>query len=202
MSAAPSALLEPTPFKWRDPASFPRRRFAYGGHYVRRFLSVTAATTKTGKSTLSLVEAVAMATGRNLLGVEPMARLKVWYWNGEDPLEEIERRVMGICLHYGIVQSAIEGKLYLDSGRDAPIIIATQRKDGIVVSDLVEKALTDALIAGQFDILIIDPVVSVHRVSENDNTAIDAVAKTFSKTMFFILPSRFCEYFCNAKFIQ
>ena len=33
MSAAPSALLEPTPFKWRDPASFPRRRFAYGGHY-------------------------------------------------------------------------------------------------------------------------------------------------------------------------
>jgi hypothetical protein len=74
----------PTPFKWRDPSTFPRRQFVYGRHYARQFLSVTAAQTKVGKSSLGLVEAVAMAAGRNLLGVEPVRAMRVWYWNGED----------------------------------------------------------------------------------------------------------------------
>jgi hypothetical protein len=50
--------FSPTPFKWRDPSSFPRRQFVYGRHYARKYLSVTAAQTKVGKSFLSLVEAV------------------------------------------------------------------------------------------------------------------------------------------------
>ncbi len=33
-----------------------------------------------------------MATGKPLLGVTPKTRNRVWYWNGEDPLEETERR--------------------------------------------------------------------------------------------------------------
>ena len=45
----------------------------------------------------------------------------------------------------------------------------------------VEAALTAALIAGTFDALVLDPAVSVHRVSENDNVAIDAVAKTLGR---------------------
>jgi hypothetical protein len=43
MSADSSAAaFKPTPFRWRDPATFPRRQFIYGRHYIRRFLSVTA----------------------------------------------------------------------------------------------------------------------------------------------------------------
>jgi hypothetical protein len=34
---------------------------------------------------------------------------------------------------------------------------------------------------GKFDAFILDPAVSVHRVSENDNMMIDAVAKTFGR---------------------
>jgi hypothetical protein len=92
----------PTPFTWRDPSTFPRRQYVYGHHYARQFLSVTAAQTKVGKSSLGLVEAVAMATGQNLLGVEPLRPMRIWYWNGEDPQEELERRVLAICLHYGV----------------------------------------------------------------------------------------------------
>ena len=43
-----------------------------------------------------------MATGRNLLGHSVKRRMRVWYWNGEDPLEEVERRVAAILLHYDI----------------------------------------------------------------------------------------------------
>ena len=36
-----------------------------------------------------------MATARNLLGEQPEERLRVWYHNGEDPREEIDRRLVG-----------------------------------------------------------------------------------------------------------
>jgi hypothetical protein len=171
----------PTPFRWRDPTNFPRREFVYGRHYARQFLSVTAAQTKVGKSSLGLVEGVAMATGQNLLGVEPVRPMRVWYWNGEDPQEELERRVLAICLHFGVDRRAVEKSLFLDSGRDTEIIVATQTKMGAVIATPVEAALTAALIDGKFDAFILDPAVSVHRVSENDNMMIDAVAKTFGR---------------------
>jgi uncharacterized protein YjiS (DUF1127 family) len=178
---SPTTVFRPTPFRWRDPKTFPRRQFVYGTHYIRKYLSVTAAQTKVGKSSLDLVEAVAMASGQDLLGVAPSRPLRVWYWNGEDPLEEIERRVMAICLRYDIDRTEIEGNLFLDSGRDVQIIVATQSKTGTVIATPVEHALIAALKSGSFDVLILDPAISTHRVSENDNGAIDAVAKTFGR---------------------
>jgi AAA domain len=171
----------PTPFTWRDPSTFPRRQFVYGRHYARQFLSVTAAQTKVGKSSLGLVEGVAMATAQNLLGVELVRPMRVWYWNGEDPQEELERRVLAICLHYGVDRREVEKNLFLDSGRDTEIIVATQTKTGAVIATPIQAALTAALIDGKFDAFILDPAVSVHRVSENDNMMIDAVAKTFGR---------------------
>ena len=35
--------------------------------------------------------------------------------------------------------------------------------------------------AGKFDVFTLDPFVSTHHVSENDNMMIDAVAKTFGR---------------------
>ena len=140
----PAVVFRPTQFKWRNPETFPRRQFAYGRHYARRFVSATIATTKTGKTTLTLVEAVAMASGRNLLGVEPGRPMKVWCFNGEDPREEIERRVTGICLHCRIDRKEIEGNLFIDSGRDTEIIVATQTRNEIAVSAQMEAALNKA----------------------------------------------------------
>jgi hypothetical protein len=38
-------------------------------------------------------------------------RLRVWYWNGEDPKEETERRIAAILLHFKIPPEEIEGWL-------------------------------------------------------------------------------------------
>ena len=59
------------PFVWRDPATIPRRQWVYGHHLIRRFLSTTVAPGAVGKSSLTMVEAIAMATGRALLGTPP-----------------------------------------------------------------------------------------------------------------------------------
>ena len=173
--------FSPTPFSLRDPAAIPRRQFLYGRHYIRDFLSATVAPSGVGKSSLSIAECVAMASGRNLFGVTSARPLKVWYWNGEDPYEEIERRIAAVCLRYGIKPRDLGDRLFIDSGRDTEVIVAEQTKSGAKVAMPVEEALVEALIAGKFDVFIVDPVVSTHRVSENDNMAIDMVAKTFGR---------------------
>jgi RecA-family ATPase len=45
----------------------------------------------------------------------------------------------------------------------------------------VVEALVAELIARNVDVLVIDPFVSSHGVNENDNSAIDAVAKTWAR---------------------
>ena len=62
-----------------------------------------------GKSTLAITETLAIVTSRPLLGLTPDERVNVWYWNGEDPEEELQRRIAAACLHYGIEPSELEG---------------------------------------------------------------------------------------------
>lgn len=169
--AAPPVKFTPSPFKWRDPKTFPRRAFIYNKHYIRKFLSLTAAQTKTGKSMLSLLEAVEMA----------VKGFRVWYWNGEDPQEELERRVTAICLEHGIDHGLVEKNLFLDSGRQTPITLAINLRTGAKIAVVVEDALVAALIDSKFDVLVLDPVVSIHQVPENDNTGIDALFKTLGR---------------------
>ena len=59
-----------------------------------------------------------MVTGRPLLGVKPTQRCRVWLWNGEDPYDELERRIGAACLHFGIKAEEIDGWLFVNSGRD------------------------------------------------------------------------------------
>ena len=168
------------PFEWRDPQTIPPRRWLYGHHYIEKFLSATVAPGGLGKSSLALVEAVAMASGRALLGQKPRCPLTVWYYNGEDPLDEIERRVAAILLHYRIAPEEIEGRLFVNSGRDCPLIIVEKISDTITVHEPVVDGIIEEIRRVGVQVLILDPFVSTHGVPENDNGAIDRVAKTWS----------------------
>lgn len=176
----PTGCIKATPFAPLDPATFPRRRWVYGRHMLRKVASVTYAPGGVGKTTLVLAEAICLATGRSLLGVEcHEGPLRVWVINLEDPLEELQRKVLAICLHYGIDQGVLVGRLFLDSGKDTPVCLATQGKNGVQVATPQVLELQAAIRANKIDVLILDPFISAHKVSENDNTAIDTVAKLF-----------------------
>jgi AAA domain len=173
--------IEPTPFNWSDPCYFPTRQWIYNKHYIRRYTSTTIGATKVGKTSLVLAEALVMVTGKPLLGIKPRESCPVWIWNGEDPLDELERRVLAAMMLYGIKREEVEGRLFLDSGRKQPIVIATQTRQGTVIAQPVEDRLIDRLKGLDIGVLIIDPFVSCHRVPENDNPAIDAVVKTWGR---------------------
>lgn len=175
-----AAPIAATPFVLRDPASIEPRRWLYGRHYIRGYLSATVAPGGLGKSSLVLAEATAMASGKNLLGDMPAEKLRVWYWNGEDPREEIERRETAACVQHKVASEDMDGRLFINSGRDTEIVIARADHNGVKVAMPMVAALGRTIRENKIDLLIIDPFVASHAVPENDNGAINAVCRQWA----------------------
>lgn len=164
-------------WKLPDPKAIPPREWLYGHHYIRKFVSVTISPGGVGKTSLGMGEALSMATGRELFGVKVHQRSRVWIWNGEDPQDELDRRLASACFHFGISQADIEGMLFVNSGREMPLVTATQTKDGARIAVPVVDKLCEEIRANGIDVMIVDPFVSSHAVTENDNMAMDLVVK-------------------------
>jgi phage/plasmid primase-like uncharacterized protein len=174
-------LVNATPFAWRDTAAIPKREWLYGKHLLRKFVSVDVAAGGVGKSSLKIGEAIAMASGRDFYAKGlPEGALTVWLWNLEDPLEEMERRIHATCHKFNITPEHIGDRLYVDSGRDHPLVIATEGPDGAIIARPVVDALIAEMIEKGVDVLTVDPFISSHAVSENDNNAIDVVAREWN----------------------
>ncbi|MGH6978003.1 MAG: AAA family ATPase [Brevundimonas sp.] len=177
--AGPSPFAHP--FVWTDPASIPLRDWLYGQHYIRQFVSATFSPGGVGKSALALAEAMAIASGKPILGIKPTQRARVAYWNGEDPSDETMRRAMAIALHHDLGRADLEGWLYLGSGRQDEITIAIQTPQGATIVQPNVERVEDQIRRDRIDVVIIDPFVSSHKATENDNNAIDTVAKMWGK---------------------
>jgi hypothetical protein len=168
------------PFVVRPPSKIPPRDKLFADHYYRELLSATVGPAGIGKTSLQLIESVGMAAGRDLLTGKRLKKpLRVWYWNLEDPYEELERRVAAIVLHYGLTQGDIGWRLFINSGRDQELVIGERGKDGDLICRPTVNALIFECSKRRIDVLIADPFVSLHRMPENDNTAIDMVAKAW-----------------------
>jgi hypothetical protein len=177
----PPEGIHATPFEWINPVLIPPRAWIYGKHYIRKFVSTTVAPGGVGKTVLTIAEALAIVTGLPLLGVAPDERTNVWVWNGEDPLEELQRRVMATAVHYGLSPADVTGRLFVDTGRAMPIVIASKTRDGAVINAPVVEQVVATIKANKIGVMVIDPFVACHRVTENDNTEIERVAKTWAQ---------------------
>jgi hypothetical protein len=174
-------VITATPFRWIDPSEIPPRRWLYRPYYIRQFSSLTLSTGGVGKSSLLIAEALALATGKPLLGIKPVQRSRVWYFNGEDPQEELDRRFAATGKHYKLTEKDIGDYLFVDSGRTMPIVLVEDGRNGTVIAKPIVEQIIATIRDRKIDVLIIDPFVSTHRVIENDNGAIDRVAKLWSQ---------------------
>lgn len=169
--------LRATPFQWTDAADILPRQWLYGRHLIRGFASATVGASGFGKSSQIIADAMAMVTGRPLFGDEPAASLRVWHYNLEDPRDELCRRIAAAAKHYGLGADDIGDRLFVNSGRDAEMVIAKESRDGIEIVAPVVRAIMKAIKVNRIDVLQVDPFVATHRVSENDNAKIDAAAR-------------------------
>lgn len=169
----------PTAYQWQDPTKIPRREWLYGRHLIRRYVSTTISPGGLGKSSMVLVEALAMVSGKPLLEdrIHTPEPLRVWYWNGEDPNDEAARRIQAAAIRHGLTPDDIASRLFVDSGREMRLKLASMVRGEIVLDEELFEEIESALIARRIDVWTIDPFISAHQVSENDNGAIDAVIK-------------------------
>jgi hypothetical protein len=174
--AAPFILRPFTPF---DPAKLPPREFLFGKHYQRRVVGGTVAPGDFGKTSLCMVEQVSMATARNLLGEQPKERLRVWYHNGEDSLEELNRRLAAICQHYAIPQSELSGWFFMTSGNEVPLRVARGYSNLVINTGLIEN-INSQIGDNEIDVATFDPLVTLHGVPENDTGKMDTVVRIFA----------------------
>jgi hypothetical protein len=183
-SAAPESKIPAiyaTPYVCKDPSKLPLRQYLYGRVLIRKFVSIVIGQTGIGKSSLWAAETLAQVSAKNLLGVHVPEPLRVWLWNLEDPQEETERKIEAARLHYGLTSEDIGDRLFVDGGRNQPLVIAETTRNGAVILRPVVDSLVAELIRRKIDVIKIDPFVSSHTVPENDNGAMDMIIKEWGR---------------------
>jgi hypothetical protein len=159
-----------------DVRKLPRRQFVLGNRFMAGAVTVGVAAPGTGKSYLSILSALAIATGREFTG-EPVHRQGlVWIHNNEEDINELYRRVGGILQYHGIHLASVRENLFVTSGLTEPLIVAFKDKDIVKRTQAVADVIASIKEKGIVH-MVIDPFVSTHiGVSENSNEEIEQVA--------------------------
>lgn len=154
------------------PAQIPPRRFVYGRHAIAGFVSLLVAPGGSGKSALSLVDAVAVASDRELLaGDKPIRTGPVWVHNAEDDRDEMLRRLAALLKHFGMRHADLKGNLILSSGRDVDIQFARMGRNGPEIVPGVVDAIVERTKAVGATMIVFDPLGAMHTLPENSNEA-------------------------------
>ncbi len=175
--AQPAKPINASAFKLRDPSTIEPRDWLYKRIFIRRYVTGTFAPGAAAKTQISLYDLVTMACGFDLATREPLRRgaLRVWYINVEDDLEEIERRLAAICLHYSITDAELGGRLFVDTDREGRYLVAETTRDGVIVRRAVVDAILAQIAGRGIDLFLVDPLVGLHAVSENSNPEMNRV---------------------------
>jgi hypothetical protein len=170
--------LTALPYRWRDPATIPRRQFLFGRHYVRKTIGATIGGGGRGKTTLGLLEFVGMACGRNLLTGEEIEPLRAWNLNGEEDQDELDRRVAAICKRYNITERSCGDRLFVQSVRDKPLRLASVgRNNAPTLNRALLDQIEDEIRTKRIDVFGLDPLISFHSIVESTNEHMDLLLK-------------------------
>lgn len=168
----------PTSLATRDLSKIPPRRWLYGHELIRGFVTILASPGGVGKSAYTIPVGLSVALRRSLLapaGGEVPRQAKVhaqggvWFYNLEDPLVEMDRRIAAALIEHRLTQAEVNPTVFVDSGRDTPLCMGVRNKYGDLEVWPDTAALVAALKKRSIALLIIDPFVHSHDGKENDN---------------------------------
>jgi AAA domain len=132
-----------------------------------------------GKTTFRILQAIALAAGRNLSGDHIHVRCRVLIVCLEDDLPELRRRVRAAMLHHEIKPENVKGYLFLSTPRG--LKIAECDAKGRVMTGALYGAVSAAVDDLQVDLVCLDPAIKAHGVDENSNPQIDAFASLLTE---------------------
>jgi hypothetical protein len=116
-----------------------------------------------------------VATGRgDIIGRPVLERVPVWYWNQEDDMDELDRRLAAAMQHFGVswADTELDGRqmLFLSSGVERPLTLATRgsSEEDVVATPQVGQIIRQINEKG-IGLFIADPLAELHKVTENSN---------------------------------
>lgn len=163
------------PPRRRDPAQIPARRWIVGNTFARNFTSGIIAPGGTGKTQFAIQAALAVAAGRSdIIGRPVLERVPVWYWNQEDDMDELDRRLAAAMQHFGVswADTELDGRqmLFIGSGVEQPLTLAVRgtAEDDVATGPQVSTIIRQIKERG-IGLFIADPLAELHKVTENSN---------------------------------
>jgi AAA domain len=156
-----------------DIALPPPRHWLLANQFCRRFLSGLLAPGATGKTALRTLQALSLATGRDLCGQHVFKRCRVLMVSLEDDKEELRRRVLAACMHHDIDLAERKGWLFLAAPKGFKL--AEVNNKGARQIGILEKMLRETIERRKPDLVMLDPFIKLHALEENDNGAMDFV---------------------------
>lgn len=177
---APPFQLRQIPETLLEIGALTARPYLYGKLVIRGTLSLLVGAGGVAKSMLALAVAVGAAIGRDLLGLvsAEIRPRKTLVLNNEDDEQEMFRRMAAVCSHYPLTPEEMAAV------RERVILVPFNRRrlKLVGVDDAGNAAATGAMdhlatvIRDQgAEILVADPLVSLHDAGENDNSAMEEV---------------------------
>nr|BDD44141.1 hypothetical protein 13 [bacterium] len=158
------------------------RRFLMGSRFSAGQVTLGVADSATGKSMLSLMSALAIATGRELTGEKVHRQGAAWVINQEDDKADMHRRLYALGLRYGIKNSEYRDKLFISTRDDNRLLLLRRAHQGgpamrsKAVADIIED-----IRANHIAYIALDPLVRLHSgLNENDNADMDELVDTLT----------------------
>lgn len=162
-------------------AAIKPREWLLGYRYVPGYVTLTIAPGSAGKSLLTVVEGLAVASNKRLTYDEVKISGPVWLLNTEDPFEELARRVTAAAIHFKLTKEDLKD-FYYTSSYENPIKLASYDNNRrVIVNDVVVDSIIRNIKQREIKLFIFDPFVECHTLNENDNTSIAIVAQIFRR---------------------
>ena len=100
----------------------------------------------------------------------------MWYHNGEDPREELDRRIAAICIHYELDETELRKQMFVTCGLDMPIKVGRGAQEVKIDKALVAEIIYTIQEHG-IDVAIFDPLVTMHNTSEIFTATMDPIIR-------------------------
>lgn len=145
--------------------------WAARGFALRGAVTIISATGGTGKTQFTLQAAVAFALGEDFAGFHPMRKdLKIAFVSGEEPLDEIWRRIAAIEVdRVGYKAADIErfkerlkGRLFICQGKNVALVTKGTAKNEVAQRTPFHEELCEDIIDQGIDLVILDPLIRLH----------------------------------------
>lgn len=177
-------LFKPTRLELNGINAISPRAFIYRKWLIKGAVTVLIAPGGRAKSSLTLSKAIDLACGVDHLGAKIVRPRSVFLYNAEDPIMEMERRAEAYMLFHDFTadeKRQVKQNLHLQSGAGGLLIFASADRSGVSVNEKLVSSMIDYIREHNIELVVLDPLVTLHTVPENDNMGMTHVADVFKR---------------------